>query len=217
MLKAVIFDLDGTILDNEDIYGKAFTKVLSTLGIKCAGPRPHLGGVGVKANWEFFLKGCDKTPIKSIDELAKETQEVYASLLSEVKVRGGFEDFAKELIAKNIKLALATSNSRAVTEKVLNLFNLKHFFKVIVTEEDVAMLKPDPEIFLQTARRLNEDPERCVVVEDSEAGVKAASSANMRVVAIKSNSDEIGSIDLTSLVVQSFKELSYEKLMSLFS
>jgi beta-phosphoglucomutase len=83
-----------------------------------------------------------------------------------------------------IKLGLASMNDREVVEHLLKVMSLERFFSVVVTADDVALSKPDPEIFLKCADELKSSPENCVVVEDSVFGVEAAKTAKMKCVAV---------------------------------
>lgn len=181
---AVIFDLNGTILSDEDEYGKAFNKVLAGFNIKTGKVYPHESGIGVSENWSKFKKKYDiKTDI-SDDELAVMTQGEYLKLLKSVKLREGFKEFVEDLRLSGIKIGLATSNTWGVAEKILGHFGIEKYFDAVTTREEVEKGKPDPEIFIKTAEKLNIEPARCIVFEDSVAGIKAARKAGMKTVGV---------------------------------
>jgi HAD superfamily hydrolase (TIGR01509 family) len=183
-LKAVIFDLDGTVLDNETQYSKAFKTVLQRVGVNVTEKEPHARGRGAKVNWQMFREKYDLKTAKTDAELADETQEVYKTLSGEVQLQKGFLKLVRKIQEKQIKIALATSNSKEMTDQVISKFSLS-FFDVVTTTEDIHNTKPDPEIFLVTSKRLNVSPKDIIVIEDSKAGVEAAQRAGMRVIGIE--------------------------------
>ena len=212
---AVIFDLDGTVIADEDEYGEAFGKVLKGLGVKVSSEYPHTGGIGVKENWPLLLKKYKIKTEKSIEELTKETQDAYLATLSQVEVKPGFQDFVGELKKEGILTALATSNAWWMTETILEKLDLEKFFDCITTGEEVAFKKPDPDIFLITADKVGVEREDCVVIEDSRAGVQAAHKAGMKVIGVfrnKSHSEELKEADL---LVEDFRHLSIRDIKSL--
>lgn len=206
ILSLAIFDLDGTVLDNEDVYGKAFSIVLKKLGAKVNEKRPHLRGIGVEENWPKLLQKYNIKTEKSINELAMETQREYLKFLNEVNVSDGFEEFASELKESGVFLALATSNSWSVVEALFDIMPLDKYFDVVTTGEETKVKKPDPEIFLITADKMGVSPENCIVFEDSKPGLRAAHDAGMKTVGIKGNGEE--KLADADLVIRSFGDLT---------
>jgi beta-phosphoglucomutase len=208
-IKAAIFDLDGTVLDNEPIYANAFSAVLQSQNVHPPTDYPHTGGIGVKQNWINFV---NKYKLKnvSIEKLAAQTQLEYLKHINEVHVREGFHDLIYDLNNNEVKTALATSNERNLTIKVLNKFAIRDLFSVVITVDDVEREKPDPESFKKAQELLGVSTNECVVFEDSQSGIKAAKLLNMKTVGIKNRDD----IDLSEadLVVHGFIDLNYEKL-----
>lgn len=215
MISAVIFDLDGTILSNEDEYGKAFKKVLGSLGKKVSSDYPQVGGVGVKENWPLLLAKYKIKTDKSFDELATYTQEEYLKSLDEVTLKPGFETFINELKKEGIKTALATSNVWRVLEKVFDKFPVQNYFDATTTAEEVVLKKPSPDLFLVTSDKLGEPPENCLVIEDSEAGIEAAREAGMKAVGIARDKKHAQTLSQANLVVFSYSELSLEVINNL--
>ncbi|RLC30550.1 hypothetical protein DRH13_04175 [Candidatus Woesebacteria bacterium] len=207
-LLAVIFDLDGTVLDNEDEYGIAFREVLSKLGEKTDSEFPHIQGIGVEENWRRLIPKYKIKTKKSIEELSKETQKAYLKILSRVTLKEGVTDFVKDLKDSGIFVALATSNTWPTVEKVFGALDLEGIFDTMTTGEEVRLNKPDPEIFLLTAQKLGVDPKNCLVIEDARAGIKAAKDAGMKVVAIARNSKHAKLLKEAKKVIYDYGELS---------
>ena len=207
-ISAVIFDLDGTVLENEDEYGRAFNQVLKSLGVDSNTEYPQAKGIVVKENWEQFLKKYAIKTEKTSAQLAKETQDVYISEISRVTVRPGFDEFVDNLRDSGIKVALATSNNWEITEKVLDKVGLQNFFDEKTTIEEVAFGKPDPSLFTVTADKLGLERNECLVIEDSPSGIEAAHRAGMKVIAITSDGGGLSSISKADMVVEGFSEIS---------
>lgn len=207
ILSAVIFDLDGTVLEDEDEYGKAFNKVLKSLSIDSESRYPQERGIGVKDNWLKFIDKYNIKTDKTPEILTKETQDAYLSEIGEITVRSGFDDFVEKLKDSGIKIALATSNTWEQTDRILDILNLQDVFEVVTTGDEVLYNKPDPEIFTVTADKLGAERHECLVIEDSSAGIEAARRAGMRVVAISSE-DDARDLQKADRVVEGFTEIT---------
>lgn len=182
--KAIIFDLDGTVLNNEDLWSQAFLKVFASLGIHDLKKSPHQKGIGLKANWATMIDQFHIQTNLSLTDLDHATHEAYFQLIDQIKLRSGFENYAQSLKNGGVKLALATSSHRPAVDYAVNKFRLNRFFEIIVTSEDVEHTKPDPETFLLAASKLGVSPQDCLVYEDAEAGIQAAQAAGMEVIKI---------------------------------
>ncbi|KKS94937.1 MAG: Beta-phosphoglucomutase/glucose-1-phosphate phosphodismutase [Microgenomates group bacterium GW2011_GWC1_43_13] len=207
-ISAVIFDLDGTILEDEDEYGRAFNKVLKSLGVDSKTFIPQAKGVGVKENWFALIKKYNIKTNKSPEVLAMETQEAYLREINEITIRPGFSEFAEDLKDSGIPIALATSNNWEVTEKILNKVGLQAVFEAVTTVEEVARSKPDPALFTLTADKLGVEMEECLVIEDSPSGVEAAQSAGMKVVAVSDKVEDEKILANADLIVDHFAEIT---------
>lgn len=190
MLKAVILDLNGTMLDDEDVYNRAFRRVLGTLGIRTKDNFRHTKGIGVRGNWLAFKSGFKFKSKKNLDELSFLTQKAYLEEFGSVKLRRGFLKLIKNLRLLGIKTALATSNDYSVVERVFDKFGIEKYFDVVASSEEVFSNKPSPQIFTLTAEKLGVEPYECLVFEDSKAGIEAARLAGMAVVGVASKNDQ---------------------------
>ena len=120
-----------------------------------------------------------------MDNLSKEKVKIQAELADSVQVFEGVTELLDALTGKT-KLAVATMSGRQVIDKVLAEKNLKTYFETVISADDVKNPKPNPEIFVKTAKKLCVRPQDCVVIEDSIFGVKAAKVAKMNCVAVSS-------------------------------
>lgn len=187
MFKAVIFDWDGTLADTRKAIMESFRKVLSE--IDCTVSDEFIErriGVGTRRVIEDALRECGITSDEETQEkLIERKIEFQTELTGSVNLFEGAVELLDALHGR-VKIALATMGPRKVVEKLISEKAIRGYFDAVVTAEDVLNPKPNPEIFLQTARKMKLTPEECLVVEDSIFGVKAAKVARMGCVAIPS-------------------------------
>lgn len=215
LLKAAIFDLDGTVLSNEDEYGEAFRRVLKGVGKKVDSKYPHVSGVGVEENWPILIDRYKINTKKKVLELARETQEAYLSLLPRIEFKPGFEVFVKQLKKSGVMCALATSNVYYIVEIIIDEFKLDKYFDCITTGEEVSFKKPNPDIFLKTLEKLSVENDSCLVFEDSQVGVEAAHAAGLKVIALSRSSKHKRVLKEADGVVESFKQVTPKMIESL--
>ena len=137
----------------------------------------------------------------SVEKICKDWEDMaYDKYKYEVKEKPGCKKFLEHIRSKGIKMGIATSNNRSMVDVVLESLNMKDFFEVITTSDEVKRGKPAPDVYLTTANLLNVEPKNCLVFEDVVAGIMAGKSAGMKVCAIED--------DFTKEVRQKKKELS---------
>lgn len=207
-ISGVIFDLDGTAIQSEGQWAKAFRKVLKDIGIKALQRYPQIGGIGVEANWLMFQKKYNLSAKYDINELSNKTYQEFIELIPNVTLTNGFSKLVADLKENGIKVALATSTEDWIVEKIFDILPIENLFDSVTTGEEVVDKKPKPEIFLKAAEKLDLKPEECVVVEDAASGVKAAHAAGMKVVAL-------GPLKGADMVVTDFSKVSSSLLTSL--
>ena len=183
MTDAVIFDLDGVIVDSEAVWDEARRRYVSVRGGRWRdeATRDMMGMSSVE--WSRYVRerlGVDRGPEVISAEVAGAVADLYREHLPVIE--GATE--AVERMAVRWPLGLASSSNREVIDLVLDLAGLARWFAVTVSSEEVSGGKPAPDVYLEAARRLEVDPERCVAIEDSHNGILSASAARMGVVAI---------------------------------
>lgn len=215
MLKAVIFDMDGVIIDSEPAHMMLENETYKKLGIEVTGDEHHsFVGSTSKYMWEA-LKNKYKLN-QTLDELIEYDRSTYFKYLNsdicEITLIDGVKELIKDFHENGIKLAIASSSPLNVIEAIVVKFKLEEYFEVFVTGDYVKRSKPEPDIFLFASEKLGVSPENCIVIEDSHNGVRAAKKAGIKCVGI--NSDPAGSQDISmaDLVINSFKEVNYMKL-----
>jgi beta-phosphoglucomutase len=191
--KAVLFDLDGTIVDSVYLWKKAFLKVLEEIGAGFVEYDKTPDSIGVQNKWEYILGieseyiTTELTPKQLTDKTYEAFLEIWSSATPEI--RNGFWPFVYELKEeKKLKLALTTNNPKNVTDKMLERLGIFSTFDLIITLDDVKHPKPNPEIYKKAAKLLNISPKEALVFEDSVAGTMAAVAAKMDVIAVHDGS-----------------------------
>jgi HAD superfamily hydrolase (TIGR01509 family) len=183
-MKAVIFDMDGIIVNSEPIHERAFYEVLEEIGFGRNHGMEFANYVGRSdfIMWQDFV--AKHKPRQTLEELLKlKRDRVIACLQKTEPFFPGLIPLVKSLEGKYV-LAVASGSERLVVEAVLALQGLGRFFPVVVTAGDVRHGKPAPDIFLHTARLLEVKPGECWVIEDSKPGVQSGLAAGMRVIAV---------------------------------
>jgi len=185
MIKGIIFDMDGVIIDSEPLWKEAEKKVFATVGIYLNDELcKQTTGLDHIATVKYWYK---KYPWnnKSINKVANEIIDEITKLI-EIKgeARKGINELITYFNNKNLPLALASSSNKKIINQVLEKLNFKHKFVAICSSEDEKYGKPHPAVYLRAAKKLKLDPEDCLVFEDSFYGAIAAKSARMKVVMI---------------------------------
>jgi beta-phosphoglucomutase len=185
MFEAVIFDWDGTLADTRQVIVISFQKALSE--INCPVPNEYIErriGIGAAETFREILRSAKvQVDEKLIQRLVERKSELEIELTSQVKLFEGAIELLEALQGR-VKVGLASMNNRSVILHMLKTNDLEKYFQEVLTAESISRSKPDPEIFLKTASELKSTPERCVILEDSLFGVKAAKSANMGCIAV---------------------------------
>jgi HAD superfamily hydrolase (TIGR01509 family) len=204
--RAVIFDMDGVIVDSEPRHERAFHAVVEEIGYAGRHALRFADYVGRtdRVLWEDFVR--DHQPPQSLEELlALKRRKVIEILRRERPIFQGLPALLADL-SRRVPLALASGSERPIVEEVLSLGALQAFFRVSVSGSEITNGKPAPDIFLTTARLLGVEPKACVVVEDSRPGVAAARAAGMRVIAI-TNTHAAGELTSATRVVSDYDQL----------
>jgi HAD superfamily hydrolase (TIGR01549 family) len=186
MLRAVIFDLDGVIVDSHPAHKQAWKTFFLSLGKEVSDNDLLFVLEGQKrdAILRHFLGDLSDDEVKCY---GARKEALFRGSAQELKTVAGFAAFFDSLQSAGLPVALASSASHGRAEYILNQLDLKRRFRAIVTGDDVADGKPDPAIFHLAARGLDVSPEDILVCEDAVSGVEAAKRAGMKCLAIAAN------------------------------
>ncbi len=221
MVRAVIFDFDGVITDSEILHFRAFNAVLTQYGFQLTKPEYYKKYLGMNdADCFRALIAEGRLPIQEpqIKSLGQQKTRVFEKLAkTEGKIIEGVREFLDTLSAAKVPIAICSGALRAEIELILEEAGLRNYFAVIVSAEEVTRGKPDPEGFLLALEKLNNlwpEPitaERCIVVEDSHWGLKAARAAGMRTIAV-TNTYDAAQLKQADKVVARLDELTMNDL-----
>ncbi len=190
-IKAVIFDLDGTLVDSMWIWEDIDIEFLASYGLEHPKSfQKDLNGMSFTETAMYF-KERFLIP-DSVEEIKRIWNAMaYDKYANEVPLKNGVLEFVKTLKSKGIKLGIASSNSIELVSTVIKRFHMETYFDTINTSCEVPKGKPAPDIYLLAAKMLKVKPEECLVFEDVMQGILAAKSANMKVCAV----DDAYSVD----------------------
>jgi HAD superfamily hydrolase (TIGR01509 family) len=209
VIEAVVFDLDGVLLETEEIWDDVREAFVRERGGRYdeAAQRAMMGMSSLEW-WRFIHDelGVGDAPEEISSEVVRRMEARYRESLP--LLPGAVE--AVERLAARWPLGLASSSNRPLIDAVLALAGLEPFFRATVSSEEVARGKPQPDVYLEAARRLGVDPHSCAAIEDSHSGIRSALAAGMAVVAIPNRSyppDE-DALAAADIVVHALDELT---------
>ncbi len=214
---AAIFDMDGTLIDNNVYHFKAYQQLFASHGLPQLSQQTfneYLSGVPGLMGLHKILDGQfnDEQLKDMFEEKNNNYKNIYAPY---VKPITGLERFLAELKQAGVTMAVATSASHGNVDFVFGHLNIRQYFDAIVDNTGLTRGKPDPEIFLKAAAALNMQPADCVVFEDSISGVKAANSAGMKMVAI-TTTHKGGELKPVNILIDDYTNIDLNKLAALF-
>lgn len=205
---AALFDMDGTVMDTTGADFQAWNLVLKKYGSGLTYPE-YVKQLGVKS--ETLIHELVDISSEEADKALKKKADYFKEIIEVqgLKAIDNVEACLEKLQEKGFKIALATAARFDKLEEVFSRVKLQHYFETIVTANEVSHGKPHPEIFLKAAQKLKISPDKCIVFEDAENGVKAAKNAGMFCIAITSTTLEMH-LQKADLIVHNYKELLNE-------
>ncbi|MEV6398213.1 HAD family phosphatase [Streptomyces sp. NPDC051907] len=182
---SVVFDLDGTLVDSEPNYYEAGRRLLAEHGVRDFSWESHTRFIGIGTRETLEVLREEYGIEAPVEELLAGKNRAYLELArTSTDVFPQMRTFVERLHAAGVPMAVASGSSRTAIEAVLAGTGLDAYLPTIVSAEEVAHGKPEPDVFLEAARRLGVSPDDCVVVEDAPPGAAAAHAAGMRCIAV---------------------------------
>jgi beta-phosphoglucomutase len=216
VLKGVIFDFDGVIVDSHPVHKRTWIKFLESVGKTAS-----------EEELQFILDGRKRDDIlrhflgelddERMAEYGHRKEQIFRDEAGDVQIVNGLMGFLEDLEGAGAAIGIASSGSRSRVNFLLDRLDLKKHFQVVVTGDQVKRGKPDPSIFVKAAQALQEHPNELLAFEDAVSGVESAKAAGMKCFGIAQPDRASVLIDSgADHVVPDFRSLSYSKLMELF-
>jgi len=183
-IEAVIFDLDGTLIDSMKTWKKIDIEYLAKFDKRVPEDlNDEIEGMSFTETAYYFKERFDIPD--SIEQIKKDWDDAaYSKYAHEVLLKDGVKSFIKKLKEKNIKLGIATSNSRKLTQVALERLKIIDYFSVIKTACEISKGKDSPDIYKEVAKELGVTSDKCLVFEDIVVGIQAGINAGMKVCAV---------------------------------
>lgn len=206
MLQAVIFDLDGLMVDTEPLHYKAYANVLGDLGVSYS----------VEDNAQYLgMQDSDQSKDMiqryglsvAVEELVRRKAEVYKGLLGEIKPRPGLSEVLHYLQGEGYRKAIASGSALVEIQTIAKALKVEPFFDGYFSSEQVEHGKPAPDLFLYAAENINTPPSNCLVLEDTPKGIEAAVRAGMSCYAIPSNETKGMDFQKATRVMESLSDV----------
>ena len=217
MLKALIFDMDGVLIDSMRYVWDSFNEILHKQGIRFTDEDiSRFMGRSLRDQmkiWvdEYGFEGYD------FESFSREAGEIELRRMEEELPHDeALIRFLDDARAHGLMLAVATSSMKWRAERILDLLGIRDRFSAIVTADDVENHKPDPDVFLKAADHLGVDPADCVVFEDAANGIMAAKNAGMKAIGIRTPYHSEGELQHADHLINDFSDVSIDRIEYLF-
>jgi mannitol-1-/sugar-/sorbitol-6-/2-deoxyglucose-6-phosphatase len=217
--QAVIFDMDGVIIDSEHLWQAAEKIVFARIGITLT-TAMCCETIGLRMD-QVIRYWYDRQPWDSKSEAQVEAElftEVQALILAEGQAMPGLYEILGEIHQSDLKLAIASSSPRNLIESVVTKLKLGDYFESIYSGFDVLHGKPDPAVYLAAATGLGVTPGNCVAIEDSLAGIQSAKGAGIQVIAVpESGFYDDPKFDIADMKIKSLTQLNLAMILKMIN
>ena len=218
MIKAVIFDMDGVLVNSEPLHKKAYYNMFKDFKLDVS--ESLYESFTGKSTYSICEQLCLKfnlsiTPYELVNSKRKHFKYIFENDKSFKMIDGAFE-LIKDYYKNNLKLVLASSASMLTINKVFEKFDLDKFFVAKISGADLKQSKPNPEIFLKAAKISGHNRKDCIVIEDSTNGIIAANSAGIFCVGYKSKNSINQNYSLADLVISNFNQICFKEISKKF-
>lgn len=219
MIKTVIFDMDGVIVDTEPVHRYAFMEHFKELNIEVSDELyASFTGNSTKNVYEKIKAKFSVN--QDVQTLVNRKREIFNNAFDtkeDLELLEGVEDLIKDLHKNGIQLILASSSAKVTIDRIFRRFNLFPYFTHLVSGEDFPQSKPHPAIFLHAASLSVAPKEDCIVIEDSTNGIKASCAAGIFCVGYNSEHSKLQDLSQANKVINHFNELDFKKVQNIKS
>jgi len=215
--EAVIFDMDGVLVDSEPIHCEIERRLFSKLGIAVPEEthRSYLGTATDFMYTDIKTRFDISFTISELMEIDEAFRCDYFDRTAVFILNEGVLDLLKEIKLAGLKLAVATSSSPELVKIVLNRCEIASFFDAVVTASEAGKSKPEADVYLLAAHKIGVEPANCIVFEDSPNGISAAKGAGMPCIAFQTDSVGIKELSKADFVVRTFRGIGFDRLIEI--
>ncbi len=217
MIKTVIFDMDGVIVDTEPVHHYAYNQHFKQLNIEVS-PEMYASFTGNSTKNIFEKLKAQFNLTEDVQTLVETKRILFNDAFDnkeDLYLLNGVEDLIIDLHKNGMQLVLASSSAKVTINRIFNRFGLHNYFTHIVSGEDFPKSKPDPAIFIHAAYLSKTPIENCIVIEDSTNGIKAAKSAGIYCIGYDSFHSKMQDYSLADKVISDFNELSFDTIKNI--
>ncbi|MER2000484.1 MAG: HAD family phosphatase [Lysinibacillus sp.] len=217
MMKAIIFDFDGTIIDTETAWYLVFKNAYKQYGIDLSlETYSHCLGTNLATFNPYTHLTTHHNISMDLEEFKISIQEDYAKLIEKEALRPGILNLLQEAKQAGFKIGLASSSHREWIDKFVNLLGLEGYFDCYCTADTVSNVKPDPELYLQALEQLGVQANEAIAIEDSPNGARAAVSAGLHTIVIKNTLTKQLQFDQGHHTIESLEHYKLQDLIDCF-
>jgi len=209
MIEAIIFDMDGTLVDTEP-FNSEIEKCqfrLNQIPVSDEEHQKYLGTASDVMWMEIAERHNLQIPVDELIEQNRTESLRYFNEIEEIPVMPGLVDLLEKMQTRKYPMAVASSSTPEMIDLILHKTNLKKYFQVLVSAEEAGKSKPEPDVFLLAARKLGIDPKNCMVIEDSKNGIAAARAAGMSCIAYQGPGTDPQNQKEADSIIQNFSQL----------
>lgn len=209
-VRALIFDMDGVIVDSEPLHLLAYQKFFEEYGVKYTAEH-NKEFLGTKDVWMAGVLIERYTLPHTPETLVKAKEELLLQLIMDRAVaRPGLQDILSKAEGAGLPMSIASSATLPTINLVVDRLNIRRYFKALTSGDEVTHGKPAPDVFLLAAQRLNTPPEKCLVIEDTLNGMKAAKAAGMMCIAIPCEATMHQDHSIADVQLQSLAQINFD-------
>lgn len=210
---AVIFDMDGVIIDSNPYHKISLRQFCEKYGFHLS-DEELIKKIYGRTNKEWIANLFGNLSKEELSRYGEEKESLFREIFkNDIRALDGLPEFLENLKQNNVPIAIGTSAPRSNVDFVLDHTRLANYFSVILHEADVEHGKPNPEIYLKVAARLGYEPSRCIVFEDSLSGVESARRAGAKVVGV-ATTHSMEELSHTDFIIRDFKDLDPARLFA---
>ena len=215
-MKGIIFDLDGTMVDNMMVHHRAWQQKLRHMGLDLPLEEVMQKVHGVNEEILERLFGDKYTPQERRQHSLEKEQEYRKIFKNDLKLIEGLPSFLENLKSSNIPLAIGSAAPPENVNFVLDNLDIRKYFDVVLHARDVSIGKPNPEIYLKVSDQLGFDPKDCIVFEDSPTGAEAASRAEspMVIVTTTHSEEEFSQFNNVLMFIENYENIEIDQLLN---